>query len=130
MRKKRMIIAIAAGLIVILLLVYDLENAEAVVNSSQVSANYGGAHGTYQATISFDMARVKKARNVKVLVIYPNNTVERYDVSSSDGHYTLNVTKNIEDIKLHKGEWTSPEFLITWETGVHKRVEYVYSGVR
>ncbi|PYE49132.1 hypothetical protein HUB98_02960 [Paenibacillus barcinonensis] len=128
MIKKRMVLAVIAGLLLILLVA--LENAEAVVNSSQVSASYGGEQGTYKATVSFEMARAKKARNVKVLVIYPNHTVEYHDLSSSDGNYTLDVTKNVEDIALEKSQWSSPEFLITWESGDRKRVKYVYSGVR
>jgi carbamoylphosphate synthase large subunit len=84
----------------------------------------------YQATITFEMIKAKKASNVRVMVIYPNNTIEYHDVSSSDANYRLNITKNVEELALDKSNDTSPEFMITWMSGNKKKIQYVYSSVR
>lgn len=130
MKRKRFIAITAAALFVIMLFVNYLGNAEAVVNTSQVVESYGGDHGTYKAAVTFDMVRMKKASRVQVMVIYPNDTVEFHDVSSTDGHYRLNITKSVEEFTMNNSNTKSPEFMITWISGHKKRIKYVYSGIR
>lgn len=64
------------------------------------------------------------------MVIYPNDTVEYHDVSSTDGHYRLNITKNVEEFTMNNSKTKSPEFMITWISGHKKRIKYVYSDIR
>nr|WP_154957294.1 hypothetical protein [Paenibacillus xylanexedens] len=130
MKKKHLFLGTVLSLLVIMLLADYIENNEAVVNTSQVVESYGGDNGMYKATVTFDMFPAKKASNVKVMVVYPNDTIEYHDVSSPDGHYLLDITKNVEEFALDKSKGTSPEFLITWISGDKKRISYVYSGVR
>ncbi|WP_434750917.1 hypothetical protein [Paenibacillus amylolyticus] len=130
MKKKHLFLGAVVSLLLIMLLVNYVENNEAVVNTSQFVESYGGDHGTYKATVTFEMIPAKKASNVKVLVVYPNNTIEYHDVLSSNGHYRLDITKNVEELVLDNSNDTSPEFMITWVSGNKKRIKYVYSGVR
>ncbi|MDT0123199.1 hypothetical protein Q9R46_11145 [Paenibacillus sp. RRE4] len=130
MKKKHVFLGTVLSLLVIMLLVNYIENNEAVVNTSQVVESYGEDHGMYNATVTFDMIKAKKASNVKVMVVYPNDTIEYHDVSSPDGHYHLNITKNVEELASDKSKGTLPEFLITWMSGDKKRISYVSSSAR
>ncbi|WP_145331375.1 hypothetical protein [Paenibacillus xylanexedens] len=130
MKKKHVFLGTVLSLLVIMLLVNYIENNEAVVNTSQVVESYGEDQGMYNATVTFDMIKAKKASNVKVMVVYPNDTIEYHDVSSPDGHYHLNITKNVEELASDKSKGTLPEFLITWMSGDKKRIKYVSSSVR
>jgi hypothetical protein len=130
MKKKHLFLGTVLSLLVIMLLVNYIENNEAAVNTSQVVESYGGDRGMYKATVTFDMFPAKKASNVKVMVVYPNDTIEYHDVSSPDGHYLLNITKNVEEFTLDKSKGKSPEFLITWISGDKKRIRYVSSSAR
>ncbi|WP_145413565.1 hypothetical protein [Paenibacillus xylanexedens] len=121
MKKKHVFLGTVLSLLVIMLLVNYIENNEAVVNTSQVVESYGEDQGMYNATVTFDMIKAKKASNVKVMVVYPNDTIEYHDVSSPDGHYHLNITKNVEELASDKSKGTLPEFLITWMSGDKKK---------
>ncbi|WP_458123975.1 hypothetical protein [Paenibacillus sp. Z3-2] len=128
MRRKSIVIIVVI-LFVVLAVFYVTERFDAVVNNSQIVQNYDEESEIYKATVTFQLFNLKEVSNLKVMVLYPDNTIEYHDVSSSGNNYTLNVTKDLAGMSMAQSKYTAPEFLISWIVGNKKNIKYVYSGV-
>ncbi|WJH30780.1 hypothetical protein N6H13_09270 [Paenibacillus sp. CC-CFT742] len=127
MRRKLIIIIVI--FLVFLTVYYMTERFDGVINKSQVVQSYDEKSKIYKATVTFEMFNFKKVSDLKVMVLYPDNTIEYHEVSSSGNNFTLNVTKDLADMSFSQSIYTAPEFLISWVVGNKKNIEYVYSGV-
>ncbi|MEN1990123.1 hypothetical protein [Paenibacillus hubeiensis] len=103
---------------------------DGVVNKSEVVQSYDKDSKLYNATVTFDMINLKKITDLKIMVLYSDNTVEYHDVSSTNNSYTFQLTKDLADVSLKQSKYTNPEFLITWIVDGKKKVKYVYSGTQ
>lgn len=93
---------------------------------SNQTFSYNNTTNVFSGEVDFEVKGFKKATDVEVMVINPDNTVTFLDLKKNGKQYTSEKYEfNVSEETLKERR---PEFLVSWRIDGRKNIEYVYKG--